>query len=257
MLTNILNSPSLKMVKENVPNQPTNGWLSEAEKSERAKDFLITLIFYLVAYQFLLGFLMEHQVFLEDKSFLDVLNPLMMILVGIGAYFKIANCVLPKSEYGLNLQNWRHNVKEALQWTVYFIIGLILFKCFLVQFIPYYQNKPVFDFSILGRFTPHRMVLIYVSYALLVPVQEFVARGVIQGSLEHFLTGKNRIPLAILLSNMMFGAFHIHYDTKFALLTMMAGIFWGILYTRQKSILGVTISHTIIGLFTLLCMGLV
>ena len=34
---------------------PSNDLLSQAEKNQKAKDFLITLIGYLVAYQFLLG----------------------------------------------------------------------------------------------------------------------------------------------------------------------------------------------------------
>ncbi len=257
-IVDIKSNDNIRTIDEGIRNRIPRGEddLTERERSNRAKDFLITLILWLVAYQFLLGFFIEYQPIFKDKSFLDMLNPIMMVMVGVGAICKIYNCVYPISMYGINLNNWKSNLKESMLWTLCFILGLITFKWFLVQFVPYYEGKPVFDFSIMSRFSTQKLIMVYVGYCILAPVQEFVARGVIQGSLEMFLTGKNKVVLAIVLSNLLFGSFHIHYDMKFAMLTLLVGIFWGIMYTRQKSLLGVSLSHIIIGLFTLLCMGL-
>jgi len=230
--------------------------LTDTQRGDRAKDFLITMVLWLVAYQFLLGLFIEYQPIFKNKEFLDVLNPTMMVLLGVSSIYKIYSCVYPPSSYGLNLNNWKNNLIESLLWTMYFIAGLIFFKFCLVQFVPYYHGKPIFDFNDLNRFSTGNVILVYIAYILLVPIQEFVARGVIQGSLELFLTGKNKVVSSIFLSNLLFGAFHIHYDLKFAVLTVLAGIFWGVMYARQQSLLGVSVSHIIIGTFTLLCMGL-
>ena len=111
--------------------------------------------------------------------------------------------------------------------------------------------------SRMSRYSVSTLIIIYVVYSILAPVQEFIARGVIQSSLQKILVGKNKVTLAIILSNLTFSGFHIHMDMKFAILTLVPGIFWGIMYARQDSLLGPSISHIIIGIFALLFMGFI
>ncbi len=231
--------------------------LEASQNRVRAGSFFVTLVFWLVLYQFLLGLFIEYSDIFRNKAFLDVLNPSMMIIMGIAAYLKALKSDFSISSYGLNLNNWKKNLQEALIWTGGFVIAMILFKWFLVSFVSAFEGKPIFDTTRMHHYSPLTILFIYVVYSILAPVQEFIARGVIQSSLQRILVGKNRITLSIILSNLTFSGFHIHMDMKFAIMTLIPGIFWGIMYARQGSLLGVSISHIIIGLFALLFMGFV
>ena len=54
----------------------------------------------------------------------------------------------------------------------------------------------------------------------------------------------------------MFCATHLHMSSTFALLVVVPSVFWGILFARQGSLIGVSISHVLIGLWTLFVLGL-
>ncbi|WP_404802349.1 CPBP family glutamic-type intramembrane protease [Bacillus shivajii] len=53
----------------------------------------------------------------------------------------------------------------------------------------------------------------------------------------------------------MFAMAHAHIGTLFALTAFIPGLFWGWMYTRQKSIIGVSISHMLIGIWVLFILG--
>jgi hypothetical protein len=92
-------------------------------------------------------------------------------------------------------------------------------------------------------------------YVLLSPVQEFVARGVLQGSLQEFLTGRNGVLKAILISNLIFSTFHLFVSPYFAVAAFLSGIFWGWLYSRHRTLIGVSVSHILVGAWTLYFLG--
>jgi membrane protease YdiL (CAAX protease family) len=89
----------------------------------------------------------------------------------------------------------------------------------------------------------------YGLYVLLSPMQEFVARGVIQGCLQHMLSGRHATWRAILVSNAVFSISHQHLGLGYALLVFVPGLFWGWLYQRHRSLVGVSVSHVLIGLW--------
>jgi membrane protease YdiL (CAAX protease family) len=70
-----------------------------------------------------------------------------------------------------------------------------------------------------------------------------------QGALTRMLTGR-MVPLkAILVANAVFSVSHQHLGLGYALVVFVPGLFWGWLYHRQGSLLGVSVSHAIIGLW--------
>ena len=70
-----------------------------------------------------------------------------------------------------------------------------------------------------------------------------------------FLTGKYRVLVSILLSNLLFSATHLHVSVKLALLVFPVGVFWGWLYNRHTTVIGIIVSHIIVGLFALFVVG--
>jgi membrane protease YdiL (CAAX protease family) len=92
-------------------------------------------------------------------------------------------------------------------------------------------------------------------YVVLAAVQEFLVRGVLQGSLQEFLTGRHVIWKSILISNLLFSTLHLHLSVSFALMAFLPGLFWGWLYSRHRTLIGVTISHILIGAWIFYFLG--
>ena len=97
-----------------------------------------------------------------------------------------------------------------------------------------------------------------IAYALFTPAQEFITRGALQSSLQMFVGDETRGKLwsAILLSNLMFAAAHSHTSFGLAVAVLVSGLFWGWLYAKQRSLLGVSVSHFLIGVWALFIVGL-
>jgi membrane protease YdiL (CAAX protease family) len=89
--------------------------------------------------------------------------------------------------------------------------------------------------------------LMVIAYAIIVPFQEFAARGALQGPLERFLTGRYATLLAIVIANGLFVASHLHISPTFALASFLPGVLWGWLYSRSHTLIGPIVSHTLIG----------
>ena len=231
--------------------------LEESEARLQAGGFFVALVFGLILYQWLLGAFIEYSDELKNDKIMSILNPIMMILMCTAAYLRAIKSGFPLRDFGLNLDNWQSNLKQSLIWTSLFLITMVFFKWLAVIFLPSFQGKPVLDFTMVQNSSVLTLVIIYTVYAILSPVQEFIARGVIQTSLEKLLTGKRKVAMSIFLSNFAFSSFHIHLDMRFAILTLIPGTFWGIMYYNQKSLLGVSVSHAIIGIFVFLCLGLI
>ncbi|MFQ6275716.1 CPBP family intramembrane glutamic endopeptidase [Coxiella burnetii] len=84
-----------------------------------------------------------------------------------------------------------------------------------------------------------------------------MARGSLQSSFYHFLTGsvQKRRWYAIIVSNFLFSFTHLHLAYAFAYAVLLPGLFWGWLYSRHKTILGVAVSHILIGIWALFILG--
>ena len=148
--------------------------------------------------------------------------------------------------FGLTATNWRPALGEAMAWT-FPILVLALAAKWLTILHPAYSHVSLFSGRMAQNPTYGPYLLQLCIYVALVPVQEFLARGVLQGSLQEFLTGRNVAWKAILISNLLFSTLHVHVSPSFALGTFVPGIFWGWLYSRHRTLIGVIVSHILIG----------
>lgn len=78
-------------------------------------------------------------------------------------------------------------------------------------------------------------------------LQEFVARGVIQTSLERFPPRSGRA-VHLALASAFFGVYHLHVSLGFAFLTFAIGLLFGALHARHRTLVGVTLAHASLGL---------
>ena len=54
-----------------------------------------------------------------------------------------------------------------------------------------------------------------------------------------------------MLSSLLFATTHLHLSTAFAVVTLVPSIFRGLLYARQRTLVGVCVSHVVIGLWVI------
>jgi len=99
--------------------------------------------------------------------------------------------------------------------------------------------------------------LVFISlYLLFVPLQEFIVRGVLQGSFQEFMQGRYKIFWSIVLSNLLFSITHLHISLLTTFIVFIPGLFWGWLYSRHRTLVGVIASHLIIGIWALCIVGI-
>ena len=157
--------------------------------------------------------------------------------------------------YGLICSEWPTRVRDAVTYSLPILALIVLAKWIAIRFLPNFDHLDLFS----GRLSQCPLQIDYLAqlaiYVLLIPVQEFVARGILQGSLHEFLTGRARTLKAILISNLLFSLFHLFVSPYFALLSFLPGMLWGWLYSRQRSLIAVSASHTLIGVWALYLVG--
>lgn len=167
----------------------------------------------------------------------------------------------PLKSFGFSLDNWGRHIGESILLTIPVMIGLVAIKWVLIKTLPVYSSLPLFHISPAlnvgaGSVSPLASAFLVLSYSLFVPVQEIIYRGAMQNSLEIFLSGKNKTTLAILVSNIPFSMIHFHLSVILVVTTYILGFFWGKMFARQRTLVGVSVSHFLIGLFAFFILGL-
>lgn len=159
----------------------------------------------------------------------------------------------PFKMYGITLDNLKQSIIEGLIFTVVFCSVITLAKIALITYIPACHSLPIIDLPAAKNMIPF-MILAFI-YLLSSPAQEFLVRGALQAPLEYLLGGKHRVWKSIVLSNLIFSSLHLQIDHEFALAVFIPGLFWGWLFHRSRNIIGVSISHFIIGLYAIYFIG--
>jgi CRP-like cAMP-binding protein len=167
-----------------------------------------------------------------------------------------------KEFFGISLKNWRPAVVESLIFTVPLLLAIIVYKWLLLELSPAFANRHLFDLSVqvskTAQHTPPAIkALLVMLYMIFVPVQELIIRGILQSSFYFILVGPHKMFWAILLSNLLFSDIHVHFSLEVGLIVLIPGFFWGWLYARQKTLIGVIVSHLIAGVWALYIVGLV
>jgi CRP-like cAMP-binding protein len=188
------------------------------------------------------------------------------VTVGVAGIF--AACVLlvirrsgyPASAFGLTLKNARWVVLESLIFSLPILLALAAFKLVLITAVPGFIGRSFVDFpdmvTRLGKGRLDLYLLFFLFYTIFSPLQEFIARGGIQSSFRNFLPEtQGRAWTSIVLSNLLFSMAHSHLNLSFALIAFVPGLFWGWMYERHRSLLGVCISHVLIGDFAIYILG--
>lgn len=220
--------------------------LLEERKRVEMGRFMSRVLIGTCLYMFALVLMQPLKTLVPDSAAFSV-----VILLGFafGLYLNIRTSMAPASAYGFTLANWRPALREATLFSLPILALIVGLKWMLLQSSPVFAGRSLFDFYRPSGLGTGGTLAVLLAYTLFVPIQEMVARSGIQSSLMMFLRPKHRVPMSIFMSTLLFSSTHLHTSLQFAVLVFPMGLFWGWLYSRHSTLIGVVFSHLLIGIW--------
>ncbi len=171
---------------------------------------------------------------------------------------------LPNETFGITTKNIKSSTIEGILFSLPICLLIVLVKWYLILYVPSYAGRPIIEPLAIVSPTivnPYYQwgiwLLTFIVYGLFIcPAEELIVRGGLQGCLDTFLTNKNKVFTSIFLSNLIFSTTHLYISLQLSLLAFFSGLFFGWLYSRNKNLIGVTISHCMLGIWSLCIIGL-
>ncbi len=209
----------------------------------------VAVVFFYVS---VLGFFSELMRTTETRT---LMNSLLMLLPAAGSIYIAVRCSLPLEMLGLSLKNWRADARDAIALSLLVCIVLTVTLHGMRLLSPAWAQLPIFAVN-KDDWTSLPFILGVLLYVALTPLQKFLARGTLQAPLEQAFTGRLRHLHANVVANLMFSVFHEHLGLAFSITGLLPGLFWGWMFSRQRTLVGVSISHAIIGTYALAFLNL-
>lgn len=216
-------------------------------------NFFVYIVIMMSLYTFSLDGLKYAMNVGKNSSYVTL--PLTLIFFVYFIFF-IKTSHFPLKTFGLTLDNWKRAIYEGFFFTILVAFAILAVKWVLVQYVPHYIGRPLIEGLSNMKANPKTWWTFLITYILIVvPLQEFLSRGCLQGPLEEFLSSKYKVPLAILVSNFLFSMMHLFMSLDIGLLVFFPGIYFGWLYSRTHNLLGVWIAHALVGTIGLSIIG--
>lgn len=224
--------------------------LEQARTRVAMGKFILLLIVTYSIYTWVLGTAKQATQLLGHSEFVTI--PSVIAVVAVVLYY-MRTAGYPAAFYGVTLKGARVHVLQALVLTVPLMGLTVLLKMALVRWVPAMHGEPLMQVLAAPSLVNPWLFL---AYAVFVPLQELIYRGGLQGALEHFFVGPNSRWCAILCSNIIFSAGHLYISPGLSVSAFFAGLFWGWLYSRQRGLAGVSVSHVLLGFWAFEVVGL-
>jgi membrane protease YdiL (CAAX protease family) len=172
----------------------------------------------------------------------------------VGAWWVIHTAHQEAAVFGLSLKGTGVAVVAALRWAVAMCVVATLVKIGLMPSMPGWDKGPVLSNPLVGGLPAFvGLALIYGASAV---VQELAVRSFLQSCFAVLLTSRFAWLWAIILSNLLFSVFHMHYNSSFAWLTLVTGFVYGAFWSRHPNLFAMTLLHWLTGLWVMDVLGL-
>lgn len=220
--------------------------LVAAKKQAAFANFFITFILMMCFYVFTMRIILDNIKNLNTTTFITA-GILVGFVVLAMAYIKSSDYAL--SAFGFTLKNAKAHIKEALLWTILMMVVGTSLKLLYISLNPSANTTSILSFPIASKGVIFGSVITIV-YAVFTIAQEFIARGLLQSSILQVLTGRYANARAVITSTLIFSITHLHLGSiYYSILVIIPSLVWGFLYARQRSLVGVVISHMIFGIW--------
>lgn len=219
---------------------------------DKIENFLILTIITLCFYAFTLKLIpiffanFAESIYPSLFLFISLIFPILYIIRS--RHYSIAKII--------NVSNWQKNILQGILYTIPVLILTVLVKLFLIQMDPSLKNLPLFDGFLVTNHISWQNLLLIAVYIISCPIQEFVVRGVLQGSLQIYLQGKAVVFRSIIISNVIYATMHLYLSFTYTLIALILGLFLGGLYAKQRSLVGVVVAHILIGIWAIYILGI-
>lgn len=156
-----------------------------------------------------------------------------LVIVGIISFIIIKLLKVTNTKLGLTRNNTFNSIKRIIPITLLILIFSII----------YY-------FLGLSKYENNETIYFYLFYIIIsCPIQELIYRGILN---EYLNIYNLNIKLQIIIASLSFSFLHIIYKDPLTLLfTFIIGLYWNYSYLKDKNLIGVTISHIMIGMATI------
>lgn len=221
-------------------------------------NFAVNIITITTLYALSLEMLQKFKNYMSNSTLITIIVLIMFCYFIISMMLKSGYSL---KTFGITLENWRKAVTESIIFTLPFLITIMVLKFCIITFNPKFHNLSLFDPMSIFKTEADVNLKVYFAalfgYIVFVPIQELIVRSGIQSALQKFLSGSKRKIMwsSIILSNILFAGGHSHISFGFALSVFIPGIFWGWLYAKQNSLIGVSVSHILIGVWGAFIIG--
>ena len=196
----------------------------------------IAIVLMISLYTFMLNVLTSFQF---NNTGIYIISRLMEVSFVIVTMGIVLRSQLPWSSFGLTLQGSKQSIVESLLISGLIMMALVLVKYYLVREWEVFQGEALISFKYVD--------ISYYTYVLVAPLQELISRGILQGAIQRFLLGRFSWIWAVVVTSFMFGVFHIHESVGLGIVSILGGILWGGMYARHKTLIGVSLSHFLLG----------
>ena len=176
------------------------------------------------------------------------MTQLIEVMGAIVSFLVYKKTSITKEDLGISFKGTGRAVLTNGLFTALILLGMIAVKLVLRNTSPNASSLPMFYFGSWG--------IADTVYPITVIVQEFLTRGVVQGSVKRILPGKHAVLISIILSSLFFCALHIHLGLGFMIGSFLLLSVFGVIYERQKTIWGLCIPHYFLGLSLKLIWGI-
>ena len=142
---------------------------------------------------------------------------------------------VPRPKFFAKINSWR-------DWHVFLAPTFVIVVCAI-------SLKNQLDPQYFNLISAESYSIFYaLLYCAFVPVQEYIARGILLGALLHYIEGRWRVMLSILISSVVYSGLHLYLGLHVSILVLIPGLCWSWMYYRSTSILLVSLSHICCGL---------
>jgi membrane protease YdiL (CAAX protease family) len=223
-----------------------------------SSDFMVSVILSLILFTFFLKKIANLTAVLGSAA---LITSVAMLFLLFALLFFIKKTGYSINLFGFTLQNWKKSILDAAIYTVPILLLITIIKGLLIYYIPVFSNLELFSLgnNIISKGSVTQttfwgMFFLYVFISS--PIQEIIFRGGLQSFLQLFLLNKHRKLLANITANFVFAVMHLVFSDILALLAFIVGMFWGWLYQRNKTLVGVIFSHVLLGTWAFFILGI-
>ena len=222
--------------------------LREVETRAEMGRFMSRVLIGTCLYMFALGLMEPLKVLVPDSA---VISTVILLCFAAALFVNIRTSMFPLAAYGFTLLDWRPALREATLFSLPVLLLVVAVKWTLIQTLPSFADQPLFDFYRYSGLGTGATLAVVAAYSLFVPVQEMIARSGMQSSFMMFLRSRHKVALSIFMSTLLFSSTHLHTTFAFAVMVFPIGLFWGWLYSRHPTLVGVIYSHLLIGIWAM------